>query len=62
VAAGQAVWRAFASNLGVVPVAVVPIWVIVGLVAGVVVVANVIAIAPALAASRSRAGQLLRER
>jgi hypothetical protein len=59
-----AVWRAFASNLGVGPVAVVPIWVIVGLVAGVVVVANVIAIAiePALAASRSRLGQLLRER
>ena len=62
VAAGQAVWRAFASNLGVVPVAVVPISIIVALVAGVVVVANVIAVAPALAASRSRPGQLLRER
>ena len=61
-AVGQEVWRTFASNLGVVPVSVVPIWFVVGLVVGVLVVANLLAIAPALAASRSRPGQLLRER
>ena len=61
-AVGQAVWKAFASNLGVVPVAVVPAWSVVGLVVGVVLAANLLAIAPALAAARSRPGQLLRER
>ncbi len=61
VALGQVVWRVFATNLGVVPVAVVPIWIVSGLVVGVVLVANVLAIAPALAATRSRPGQLLRE-
>jgi ABC-type antimicrobial peptide transport system permease subunit len=61
-AVGEAVWKAFASNLGVVPVAVVPVWIVVGLGIGVVVVANLLAIAPALAATRSRPGQLLRER
>jgi hypothetical protein len=61
-AVGEAVWKVFASNLGVVPVAVVPVWLVVGLVVGVLVAANLLAIAPALAASRSRPGQLLRER
>jgi hypothetical protein len=58
--AGQAVWRAFASNLGVVPVSVVPVWLIAVLVAGVLVVANLIAVAPALVATRSKPGELLR--
>jgi hypothetical protein len=57
---GGAVWRAFANNLGAVPVAVVPTLLIGGLAAGVIVVANFIAIAPALAATRSKAGDLLR--
>ena len=57
---GQAVWRAFARNLGVVPVSVVPIWLIGVLVAGVLVVANLIAVAPALVATRSKPGELLR--
>ena len=57
---GRVVWTAFASNLGVVPVSVVPIWLICELVAGVLVVANLIAVAPGLAATRSRPGQLLR--
>jgi hypothetical protein len=61
-AVGQQVWRAFASNLGVVPVSVVPVWLVVGVAVGVLVVANLLAVAPALAASRSRPGQLLRER
>jgi hypothetical protein len=60
VIAGQAVWSAFANNLGVVPVSVVPIWLIVVLVAGVLVVANLIAVAPALVATRSKPGELLR--
>ena len=61
VAAGQVVWRAFATNLGAVPVVTVPVWVIAALGAGVIVVANLLAIAPALAAARSKtAGQLLR--
>ncbi|HEY5026052.1 MAG TPA: ABC transporter permease, partial [Acidimicrobiales bacterium] len=62
VAVGQGVWKAFATNLGVVPVSVVPVGVVVALALGAVVVANVLAIAPALVATRSRPGQLLRER
>jgi len=57
---GPAVWRAFANNLGTVPVSVVPIWLIAVLGVGVVVVANAIAIAPAVVATRSKAGDLLR--
>ncbi|MGH9918990.1 MAG: ABC transporter permease, partial [Nitrososphaerales archaeon] len=57
---GQAVWRAFANNLGTVPVAVTPVWLIGVLVAGVVVVANLIAVGPALVATRSKPGDLLR--
>ena len=60
VIAGEAVWRTFANNLGAVPFAVVPIWLIGVLVAGVLVVANLIAVAPALAATRSKPGALLR--
>ncbi len=52
--------RAFANNLGVVPVSVVPIWLIAVLVAGVLVVANLIAVAPALVAIRSKPAELLR--
>jgi hypothetical protein len=57
---GQAVWRAFANNLGAVPVAVTPIWLMGVLVAGVVLVANLIAVGPALVATRSKPGILLR--
>jgi hypothetical protein len=56
---GRVVWRVFANNLGAVPVSVVPIWFLVGLLAGVVVVANLIAIGPALVATRSKAKELL---
>jgi hypothetical protein len=51
---------AFAGNLGVAPVSIVPGWLIVALTLGVVLVANVIAIPPALAAARSKPQQLLR--
>jgi ABC-type antimicrobial peptide transport system permease subunit len=60
-AVGQAVWRAFATNLGVVPIAIVPAWVIAALGVGVLVVANLLAVAPALAAAGPKtARQLLR--
>ena len=45
------------NNLGVVPVSVVPIWLVGALVAGVIVVANMLAIGPALLATRSQAGK-----
>jgi putative ABC transport system permease protein len=57
---GQAVRRTFANNLGAIPVSIVPIWLLVILAAGVLVVANFIAIAPALVATRSKPGELLR--
>ena len=57
---GKAVWIAFANNLGVVPVAVVQIWLLSALSGGVLVVANLLAVLPALAATRSRPGDLLR--
>jgi len=61
VAVGQALWRAFATNLGAVPVATVPVWLIVALGLGVLGVANLLAVAPALAAARSKTAlQLLR--
>ena len=57
---GQAVWREFANNLGAVPVSVVPVWLIGLLVAGVLLGANLIAVAPALVATRSKPRDLLR--
>jgi hypothetical protein len=57
---GRVVWRVFANNLGAVPVPVVPIWLLVVLVASVVVVANLIAVIPALVATRSKSVELLR--
>ena len=60
VAAGQLVWRNFAVNLGVVPVAVIPPGIIAELVAGIIVTAILIAVGPGLAATRSRPALLLR--
>jgi FtsX-like permease family len=57
---GRATWSAFASNLGFVPVAIVQVWLLAGLIAGVLVAANLLAAFPALAARRYQAGQLLR--
>jgi ABC-type lipoprotein release transport system permease subunit len=60
-AGGQAVWRAFATNLGAVPVSVVPVEIVAALGVGVLVVANLLAVVPAVAAARSKtAAQLLR--
>lgn len=58
---GRDVWHAFANNLGAVPVSVMPIWLISLLAVGVLTVANLIAIAPALVARNSKPGDLLRE-
>jgi ABC-type lipoprotein release transport system permease subunit len=57
---GRATWKLFATQLGVVPVSVVPVWFVAALAAGVLVVANLLAIGPALAATRSKPGLLLR--
>ncbi len=57
---GRIVWRAFATNLGVLPVPVVIAWVIVAVAAGTVAVAHVLAIGPALVAARQRPASLLR--
>jgi len=57
---GRGVWDTFANNLGSVPVAVVPWLLTAAITLGVLLGANVIAIAPALVATRSKAGDLLR--
>ncbi|HLM96089.1 MAG TPA: FtsX-like permease family protein [Acidimicrobiales bacterium] len=62
VAAGKLTWNAFAQNIGVVPVSVVQADVIVFIAIGALVVANLLAIGPAFAAARSRAGRLLTTR
>jgi hypothetical protein len=60
IAAGNVAWRAFAANIGVVPVSVVTAWVIVALAVGALVLANLLAVLPAVVAARSRPGELLR--
>ena len=58
---GRVVWNAFATNLGAVPVAAMPGLTIAALAIGVLVVANVLAVIPAVASARKRSvGQLLR--
>ena len=59
-AVGRAIWDAFATNLGVVPVTVLPAWLIAALAGGFLVTALVIAALPARAAARARTSQLLR--
>jgi len=57
---GRLVWQVFASSLGVVSAPLVTAWVIVAVAAGTMLVANVLAIGPAWAASRQRPASLLR--
>ncbi len=58
---GRAVWNAFATNLGVVPVGAVPALTIAVLAIAVLVVANALAVIPAVSSARKRSvGQLLR--
>jgi hypothetical protein len=58
--AGRVIWHVFALDAGVVAVPVLPGGLIAVLVSGFLVGALVIAILPAVAAARSRAGQVLR--
>jgi predicted lysophospholipase L1 biosynthesis ABC-type transport system permease subunit len=60
VAAGRAVWSAFATNLGVGTAPVVTTWVIAVLAVGTLVVANLLAVVPAYLAARSKPAALLR--
>jgi putative ABC transport system permease protein len=57
---GRWVWSAFAKNIGAVPVSVVEVWLLFLIVLGILVAANLLALAPAFAARRSRPQQLLR--
>ena len=60
IALGRLVWRIFARSLGVVPAPLVTAWVIVAVAAGTMLVANVLAIGPAWAASRQCPADLFR--
>jgi hypothetical protein len=60
IAAGKVFWRVFATNFGVVPVAVADPLLLAALVTGVLAAANVLAGGPALIAARSHPGALLR--
>jgi len=53
-------WRVFATNFGVVPVAVADPLLLAALVTGVLAAANVLAGVPAVLAARSHPGELLR--
>ena len=59
IALGRAIWQAVARNLGVLPVTVVTGWVIVAVAGGAPVLANVLAVGPAVAAARLRPAALL---
>ena len=60
VAAGRLVWNSFASNLGVVTQPVVTAWVVATIASGTLVLANLLAVGPALVASRAKAASLLK--
>ena len=60
IAAGRAVWTAFAHNLGVGTTPVVTAWIMVALAVATLIVANLLAVVPAFFAARSRPASLLR--
>jgi ABC-type lipoprotein release transport system permease subunit len=60
IAAGRAVWSAFASNVGVDTVPVVTVGLLLLVAFGALVVANVLAVVPAFVAARARPASLLR--
>ena len=59
-AVGRVIWTTFAANLGVVPVAIIPGWLIAAIGAGFAVTAMAIAALPAAPTARTRTSQLLR--
>lgn len=60
IAAGRLVWSAFATNLGVVETPVITTALLVAVALGTLVIANVLAVVPALLAARARPASLLR--
>ena len=58
-ALGRLTWSAFATNVGVVPVPIVDFWWLGALVVGVAVGSALLALAPAIIASRTRPSRLL---
>jgi hypothetical protein len=60
IAAGRVAWRLFATNVGVVPVEVVPAVPLVLLAVAALAAANLLAVLPALRAARSRPADSLR--
>jgi hypothetical protein len=59
-AGGRVIWRLFAERLGVVPQAITPTVALILIVPGTVVLANLIALVPAVMASRTRPALVLR--
>ena len=57
---GARIWSGFATNLGVLPVSVVPLWLLAALAGGVLVVGTLLGVLPALAAARTQTHSLLR--
>jgi hypothetical protein len=60
VAIGRELWTVFATNLGAIPVAVIKGSLVAILAAAVLVISGLLAIVPALSATRSKPGELLR--
>jgi hypothetical protein len=61
IAAGRVIWRAFASNLGVVPVDIAPVRLVVIFAVGALAVGGLLALVPAMLAARTRPAEALRE-
>jgi hypothetical protein len=61
IALGRLIWRAFASNIGAVPVPVTSSWLVAALAGGVLVAANLLAVIPAFEATRLRPSEALRQ-
>jgi len=57
---GRSAWRAFANQLGVVPRASIPTWILITTIVGSVLLALVAAIVPARSATRTKSGLVLR--
>ncbi|MGA2805121.1 MAG: FtsX-like permease family protein [Acidimicrobiales bacterium] len=61
IAAGRVIWRAFASNLGVVPVDIAPLRLVLLFAVGVLAAGALLALVPAMLAARTRPAEALRE-
>jgi len=61
IVAGRVVWRLFASNLGAVPVAIIPVGLLFGVCAVIVIGGLVLAAVPAAFAIRVSPAEALRE-